>query len=162
MPANLENSAVATGLEKVSFIPIPQKKAMQKNVQTAQLHSSHMLVKLKILQARHQQNVNCELPDVQAGFRKGRGPIKINNLIKKKKRQGNQRSDCHHLLDHWKRREFQENVYICFIDYTKALDWITTKCGKFFKRWEYQTTLAASWKICMQVKKQQLEPDMEQ
>ena len=73
MSAILENSAVATGLEKVSFIPIPQKKAMQKNVQTAQLHSSHMLVKLKILQARHQQNVNCELPDVQAGFRKGRG-----------------------------------------------------------------------------------------
>ena len=73
MPANLENSAVATGLEKVSFHS-SQRKAMPKNAQTtAQLHSSHMLVKLKILQARLQQYVNHELPDVQAGFRKGRG-----------------------------------------------------------------------------------------
>ena len=49
--------------------------------------------------------------------------------------------------------------YICFIDYAKAFVWITTKCGKFLKRWEYQTTLPASWETCMQVKKQQLEPD---
>ena len=73
MPANLENSAVATGLEKVSFVPIiffPQRKPMPKNAQTtAQLHSSHTLVKY-FLQARLQQYVNHELPDVQAGFRK--------------------------------------------------------------------------------------------
>ena len=62
-----------------------------------------------------------------------------------------------------KAREFQKNIYFCFIDYTKALTvWITTNCGKFFKRWEYQNTLPASWEICMLVKKQQLEPDMEQ
>ena len=61
-----------------------------------------------------------------------------------------------------KAREFQKNIYFRFIDYAKAFDWITTYCGKFFKRWEYQTTLLASWEICMQVKKQQLEPDMEQ
>ena len=56
-----------------------------------------------------------------------------------------------------KAREFQKNMYFCFIDYMKAFVWITTNCGKIFKRWEYQTTLPASWKICMWVKKQQLE-----
>ena len=66
---------------------------------------------------------------------------------------------------HWiieKAREFQKNIYFCFIDYVKAFVYITTNCGNFFKRWEYQTTLPDSWEICMQVKKQQLEPDMEQ
>ena len=57
--------------------------------------------------------------------------------------------------------EFQKNIYFCFIDYTKSFDWITTKCGKFFKRWEYQTTWPASWEIILQVKKQQLELDIE-
>ena len=102
---------------------------------------------LKILQARLQQYVNCELPDVQAGFRKGRGTkdqiANISWIIKKA-------------------REFQKNIYFCLIDYAKAFVWITTNCGKFLKRWEYQTTWPASWDICMQVKKQQLEPDMEQ
>ena len=67
--------------------------------------------------------------------------------------------------DHWiieKARQFQKNIYLCFIDYTKAFVWITINSEKFFKRWEYQTTLPASWEICMQVKKQQLKPDMEQ
>ena len=60
----------------------------------------------------------------------------------------------------WK---FQENIYFWFIDYAKLLTvWITSSCGKFFKRWKYQTTLLASWEICIQVKKQQLELDMEQ
>ena len=100
---------------------------------------------LKILQARFQQYVNCERPDVQAGFRKGRGTrdqiANISWIIKKP-------------------REFQKNF--CFIDYAKAFVWITTNCGKFLKRWEYQTTWLASWEICMQVRKQQLELDMEQ
>ena len=62
-----------------------------------------------------------------------------------------------------KAREFQKNIYFCFIDYAKALTVCTTvNCGKFFKRWEYQTTWPASWEICMQVRKQQLELDMEQ
>ena len=61
-----------------------------------------------------------------------------------------------------KAREFQKDIYFCFIDYTKASVWITTNCGKFFKRWEYQTTFPASCKNCSQVKKQQLEPDVEQ
>ena len=102
----------------------------------------------KILQARLQQYVNHKLPDVQAGFRKGRGTRDhIVNIL-------------------WimeKAREFQKNIYFCFIDYAKAFDlWITINCGKFFKRWEYQATWPASWEICMQVRKQQLELDMEQ
>ena len=67
---------------------------------------------------------------------------------------------------HWiikKAREFQKNVYFCFIDCVKASDCVDHKnCGKFWKRWEYQTILPASWEMCMQVKKQQLELDMEQ
>ena len=102
---------------------------------------------LKILQARLQQYVNHELPDVQAGFRKGRGTrdqiANIRWIIKKA-------------------REFQKNIYFCFMTMPKPLTvWITTNCGKFFKRWEYQTIWPASWEIGMQVKKQQLEPKME-
>ena len=75
MPAKLENSAVATGLEKVSFIPIPKKGNAKEcsNYRTIALISHASKVMLKILQARLQQYVNCELPDVQAGFRKDRG-----------------------------------------------------------------------------------------
>ena len=91
--------------------------------------------------------MNPELPDAQAGFRKGRGTRdQIANIC-------------------WiieKTQKFQKNIYFCFIDYAKAFVWMATNCGKFFKRWEYQTTLPASWEICMQVKKQQLEQDMEQ
>ena len=101
---------------------------------------------LTILQVRLQYYMNWEGPDVQAGFRKGKGTRdQIANIF-------------------WiigKAREFHENIY-CFIDYAKDFVWITTNCGKFFKTWEYQTTLPASWEICMQVKKQQLEPDMKQ
>jgi len=77
---------------------------------------------LKILQARLQQYVNHELPDVQAGFRKGRGTR-------------DQIANIRWIME--KAREFQKNTYICCTDYVKALTvWITTKCGKFFKRWE--------------------------
>ena len=101
---------------------------------------------LKISQARLQQYMNRELPDVQAGFRKGRGTRDRIAII------------C------WimeKAREFQKNIYFCFIDYAKAFVWITTNSGKFLKRWKYHTTWPASWEICMQVKNQQLELDME-
>ena len=81
---------------------------MQKNAQTTtQLHSSHTLIMLKILQARLQQYVNRELPDVQAGFRKGRG---TRDLI----------ANIHWIIE--KAREFQKNIYFCFIDYAKAFD----------------------------------------
>ena len=103
---------------------------------------------LKILQARLQHYVNCELPDVQAGFRKGRGTR-------------DQIANIFWIME--KAREFQKNIYFCFIDYAKPLTvWITINCGKFWKRWDYQTTWSASWEICMQVRKQQLELDMEQ
>ena len=92
-------------------------------VQTiTQLHSSHNAIKvmLTIFQARLQQYMDCELPDVQAGFRKGRGTRdQIANTC-------------------WiteKAREFQKNIYLCFIDYAKAFVRITTNCGKFLKRW---------------------------
>ena len=102
---------------------------------------------LKLLQARLQQYVNYELPDGQAGFRKGRGTrdqiAKIRWVIKKA-------------------REFQKNIYFWFIAYAKAFVWITINCGKFWKRWEYQTTWPASWETYMQVRKPQLELDMEQ
>ena len=100
---------------------------------------------LKILQDRLQQYVNRELPDVQAGFTKGRGTRdQIANIIEKA-------------------REFQKNIHFCFIDYTKAVDYVGhKKCGKFFKRREHQTTWPASWETCTQVRKQQLELDMEQ
>ena len=101
---------------------------------------------LKILQARLQQYVNCEFPDVQAGFRKGRGTR-------------DQIANIHWIIE--KAREFQKNISFCFIDYAKTV-WITINCGKFWKRWEYQTTWHASWEICMQVRKQQLELDVEE
>ena len=78
------------------------------------------------------------------------------------KLQRNQRSNCKYPLDYQK-REFQKNIYFCFIDYAKAFDCVDhNKLWKFWKRWEYQTTWPASWEICMQVRKQQLELDMEQ
>ena len=99
-------------------------------------------------QARLQQYVNQELPDVQAGFRKGRGTR-------------DQIANIHWIIE--KAKEFQKNIHFCFMDYAKAFNvWITTNCGKFLKRWEYQTTLPASWGICMQAQKQQLELDIEQ
>ena len=80
---------------------------------------------LKILQARLQQYVNCELPDVQAGFRKGR-------------ETRDQIAKIHWIIE--KAREVQQHTYFCFIDYAESFVWITTSCGKFLKRWEYQTT----------------------
>ena len=104
MPANLENSAVATGLEKVSFHSNPKECS---NYHTVALISHASKVMLKILQARLQQYVNHEIPDVQADFRKGRGTrdqiANIRWIIKKA-------------------REFQKNIYFCFIDYAKAFN----------------------------------------
>ena len=108
MSASMENSAVATGLGKVSFHSNSKERSMPKNAQTtAQLHSSHTLVMLKILQARLKQYVNHELPDVQAGFRKDR-------------RTRDQIANICWIME--KAREFQENIYFCFIDYAKAFD----------------------------------------
>ena len=103
---------------------------------------------LKLLQARLQQYLDCELANVQAGFRKGRGTR-------------DQIANIHWIIE--KAQEFQEkNIYFCFIDYVKGNVWIPTNCRKFWKRWEYQTTLPASLETSMQIRKQQLELDMEQ
>ena len=113
-----------------------QRRAMPKNVQTTiQWHSFHIKVMLKILQARLQQYKNWEIPNVQAGFIKGRG---IRDQI----------ANICWIIE--KARELQKNIYFCFIDYTKAFDWVDhNKCTKFLKRWEYQIILPVSWETCM-------------
>ena len=121
MPANLENSAVPQDWKRSVFIPIPKKdnaKECSKNHTVAFIsHASKVM--LKILQARLQQYVNRELPDVQAGLRKGRGTR-------------DQIANIRWIIG--KAREFQKNIYFCFIDYAKALTvWITTNCGKFLE-----------------------------
>ena len=109
------------------FIPIPKKDNAKEcsNYRTIAVISHASKVMLKILQARLQQYVNCELPDVQAGFRKFRGTRdQIANIC-------------------WiteKAREFQKNIYFCCMIMLKLTVWITAHCGEFFKRWEYQTT----------------------
>ena len=107
MPANLENSVVATGLEKVSFHSNPKERQCQRmlKLHTTALISHASKVMLKILQARFQQYVNHEFPDVQAGFRKGRGTR-------------HQIANIHWIIE--KAREFQKNI--CFIEHTKAFD----------------------------------------
>ena len=108
MPADLENSAVATGLEKV-FIPIPKNSNAKEcsNYCIVVLISHASKVMLKIPQARLQQYVNCELPDVQGWIQK---------------RQRNQRLNCQHLLDHQKSNRVSEKHLFCFIEYAKAFD----------------------------------------
>ena len=104
MPENVENSAVAIGLEKVSFHSSAKECS---NYRTIALISHTSKVILKILQVRLQQYMNCELPDVKAGFRKGRGTR-------------DQIANIHWIIE--KPREFQKNIYFCFIDYAKAFD----------------------------------------
>ena len=108
MPANLENSAGATGLEKSVFVPVPKKGNAKEceNYRTVALISHACKVMLRILQAKLQQYVNCELSDVQAGFRKGRGTR-------------DQIANIHWIIK--KAREFQKNIYFCFIDYSQTL-----------------------------------------
>ena len=100
---------------------------------------------LKILQTRLQQYVNHELPDVQAGLRKGR-------------ETRDQIANIRWIME--KAREFQKNMYFCFIDYAKAFHCVDH--NKLWKILKYQTTWPASWETYMQVRKQQLELDMEQ
>ena len=149
MPANLENSAVATGLEKVNFHSNSSKGNAKEcpNYRSVVLISHAGKVLLKILQVRLQKYVNQELPDIQAGFRKGSETRdKIPNIC-------------------WiieKAREFHKNVYFCFIDYAKVFHCVDDNKLENSWRWEYQTTLPTSWETCMQAKKQQLELDMKQ
>ena len=132
------------------FIPIPKKGNAKEcsNYCTVALISHPSKVMLKILQARLQQYVNHELPDIQVRFTNGRGNRdQIGNICWiMKKEESSRKTSTSALLTTPKRLTV----------------WITTNSGKFLKRWEYQTTLPVSSKTCMQIKKQQLEPDMEQ
>ena len=114
----MENSAVAAGLEKVSFHSNPKERQCKEcsNYCTISLISHTTKIMLKILQARLQQYMNHELPDVQAGFRKGRGTR-------------DQIASIHWIIE--KAREFQKNIYFCFIDYTNAFD-----CVDHSKLWK--------------------------
>ena len=109
------------------FIPIPKKGSAKEcsHYRTMALISHGSKVMPKILQARLQQYMSHELLDVQAGLRKGRGTR-------------DQVANICWIIE--KATEFQKIIYFCFIDYVKRFVWITKNCGKFFKRWEYQTT----------------------
>ena len=135
--------------ERSVFIPIPKKghaKECSNNRIIAPIsHASKVM--LKVLQARLQQYVNCELPEVQGGFRKGRGI----------------RDQLPTSAGSSKKQESSRKISIsALLTMPKPLTvWITINCGKSWKRWEYHTTWPASWETYMQVRKQQLELDME-
>ena len=132
------------------FTPIPKKGNAKEcsNYCTSALISHAGKVMLKILQARLQRYVNSELPDVQAEFKKAEEPeIKLPTSVGSLKKQESSRKTSTSAL----------------LTTPKPLtEWITTNCGKFLKRWGYQTTWPASWEIFIQVSNQLLEPDMEQ
>ena len=132
------------------FSPIPKKSSAKEcsNYHTVVLTSHTSKIMLKILQVSLQQYMNCELPDVEAGFRKGRGTR-------------DQSANISWIME--KAKDSRKTSTSVLLTMPKPLTiWITTNCGKFLKRWDYQTVWPASWEICMQVKKQQLELDMEQ
>ena len=149
MLTNLENTTVATGLERSVFIPAPNKVNAKEcsDYHTIALIAHASKVMFKILQARLQHYVNQELPHVQAGFRKGRGAR-------------DQIANIHWIIK--KAREFQKNI--CFIDFSKAFncDFLRQTVENSSRDGNTRPPLPASWEICMQVKKQQLELDIEQ
>ena len=118
MPANLENSVVATGLEKVSFHSNPKERQCQTMFKL--LHNcTHLTCQQSNARDSPSQEVNCELADVQAGFRKGR-------------ETRDQIANIHWIIN--KAREFQKNIYFCFIDYAKAFDYVDhSKLWKILK-----------------------------
>ena len=150
MPASLENSAVATGLEKVSFHLNPKERQCRRmfKYRTIALISHGSKVMLEILQSRFQQYVNCERPDVQSGFRKGRGTR-------------DQIANIHWIIE--KARDFQKNIYFCFIDYAKAFDCVDhNKLWKILKEMgipDYLTCLLSNlytytqWSITQPLKR---------
>ena len=149
MPAIWKTQQWPQDWKRSVFIPTPKKGNAKEcsNYCTIVLISHTSKVMLKILQARLQQYVNCEFPDVQAGFRKGRGTTdQIANIC-------------------WiieKAKEFQKTSISALTTPKPLTVWITTNCGKFLKRREFQTIWPTSWEICMQVRKQGLELNMEQ
>ena len=133
------------------FIPIPKKGNAKEcsSYWIVALISHASKVMLKIIQARLQQYMNREVPDVQPGFRKGRGTR-------------DQIANIHWIIEKSKKIPEKHLLLLHGLCDTPLTVWITTNCRKFWKRWEYQTTWPASWETYMQVRKQQLELDMEQ
>ena len=154
MPANWENSAVVTGLERSVFIPIPKRSNDQENSNycTIALISHASKVMLKILQDSGESGFNStwtmNFQMFKLDLEKGE-----QQEIKQPTSAGSSK----------KQESSRKTSISALLTMPKPLTvWITINCGKFFKRWEYQTTWSASWEICMQVRKQQLELDMEQ
>ena len=149
MPTSLEHSAVPTGLEKVSFQSNPKESQCQRMFKLPQISfiSQVSKVMLKILQHRLQQYVSQEFQMFKL------------DLVN----QRNQISNCQHLLYHRKSKRITEEYLLLLYWLLQSL-WLcgSQQTGKFLKRWEYQTTWPASWDICMQVRKHQLELDMDQ
>jgi len=150
MPANVENSAVATGLEKVSFHYDPKKRQCQEcsNYHTIAVISHVNKVMLKILQARLQQYMNHDLQMFKLILEKAEeSEIKLPISAGSSKKQESSRKTSISAL----------------LTMPKTLTlWVTINCRKFWKWWEYQTTWPVLWETCIQVRKQQLELDMEQ
>ena len=144
MPANLENSAVATGLEKVSFLSNPKERQCQRmsTYRTIALISHASKIMLKILQARLQQYTDCELPDLRDGLRKAEEP----------------ETKLPTSAGSWKKQESsRKNLYFCFIDYTKAFDCVDhNKLWKILKEMGILDHLICLLRNQMQVRKQQL------
>ena len=138
------------GWKKSVFIPVPKKSSVKEcsNYCTIALISQVSKVMLKILQVRLQQYMNHELPDVQTAFRKAEEPeIKLPISTRSSKKQ----------------ESFRKTSISALLTMPKPLTvWITINYWKFWKRWEYQTTWPASWEICLKVRKQQLELNIEQ
>ena len=150
MPTNLENSAVATGLEKVSFHSNSKEGQCQTMFQLVHNYN-HLTYQQNHVQnspVRLQQYVNGELPDVQAGFRKGRGTR-------------DQIASICWIIE--RAKDFQKRVYFCFIDYAKAFNYVDhNKLWKVIKEMRMSDTLSASCETCMQVKKQHVEMELQQ
>ena len=147
MLANLENSAVATGLQRSFSLQSP-KKVISKNVQLPQSSTHLTCYKYNLSkQVFNSKYINCEIPYVQAGFRKGRGTrdpsVNICWIVEKG-------------------IEFEKNTYFCFIDHEKSFECWSQQTVENLQRWEYQTVLPAFWEICMQIKMQQLQLNMEE
>ena len=145
---NKKLAAVATGLEKVIFIPIPKKGNAKEssNYRTIALISHTSKVMLKILQARFQSTWTMNFQIFKLDLEKAEEPeIKLpTSTGSSEKQESSRKTSTSALLT------------------MPKTEWITRNCGKFWKRWEYQTTWPASWETCMQVRKQQFELDMEQ
>ena len=133
MPANLENSAVAIGLENIIFIPIPKKGNAKEcsNYYIIAFFSHASKIMLKILQARLQQYVNRELPDVHVRFRKGR-------------RTRDQIANICQIIEKARELKKKKSTSASLTMLKSLTVWITTNCGRFLMRWEYHNTLPAS------------------